>query len=155
MMRFHQVEVDDEVFQFVKTHAEPLEDTFNSAIRRLLPLSARQIQKNQLSTRDNPTSNSAGALPVVPRNIPQALRHILEVIRLVHGGAYTRKTATQYVARQDKIFPQTVLDKYCRQLSLTASQFDRLLEEPGLGELRNILKAKFTNHAQVIDEMLK
>lgn len=154
-MRLHQVEVDDEVFQFVQKHAEPLVDTFNSAIRRLLPLSEGQIQKNQLAEHDTPRSNSTGTLTAIPRNIPQALQHILEVVRLVRGGSYTRTTATQYVARQYKIFPQTVLDKYCRQLNLTAAQFDRLLEEPGLGELKNILKAKFVNYAQIIDEVVK
>lgn len=154
-MRFHQVEVDDDVFQFVKAHAEPLVDTFNSALRRLLPLSGRQIPSNQVSEKGFPPSASAVPLPSVPQHFPQALRHILEVVRLVRGGAYTRTTATQYVARQYKVFPQTVLDKYCRQLGLNAAQFDRLLEEPGLGELRKKLKAKFSSYAQAIDEVLK
>ena len=154
-MRFHQVEVDDDVFQFVKTHSEPLVDTFNSTLRRLLTLSGRQRKQNQVSEEDSFPSESAGTLPAVPQHLPQALRHILEVIRLVRGGAYTRTSATQYVARQYKVYPQTVLDKYCRQLGLTAAQFDRLLEEPGLGELRKKLKAKFPSHAQAIDEVLK
>jgi hypothetical protein len=153
-MRFHQVEVDDDIFQLVKAHAEPLVDTFNSALRRLLPLSVVQPQKNQLLKNDTPPSGGTAGLPLVPQHLPQALRHILEVVRLVRGGAYTRTTATQYVARQHKVFPQTVLDKYCRQLTLTASQFDRLLEEPGLGELRKRLKTKFSDHAQTIEEVL-
>lgn len=154
-MRFHQVEVDDDVFQFVKAHAEPLVDTFNSALRRLLPLSDRQILSNQASAKGSPLFVSASPLPSVPQHFPQALRQILEVVRLVRGSAYTRTTATQYVARQYKVFPQTVLDKYCRQLGLTAAQFDRLLEEPGLGELRKKLKSKFSSYAQAIDEVLK
>jgi hypothetical protein len=154
-MRFRQVEVDNDVFQFVKTHAEPLVDTFNSALRCLLPMSDTQTQKNHVVERDPGQTDTAGALPSVPRHLPQALKHILEVVRLVRGGAYTRTTATQYVARQYKVFPQTVLDKYCRQLSLTAAQFDRLLEEPGLGELRKKLKGRFSGHAQAIDEVLK
>ncbi len=153
-MRFHQVEVDDDVFQFVKTHAEPLVDTFNSALRRLLPLSETQGQKNQAFEQNSPPSGAAGAMPLVPQHLPQALRHILEVVRLVRGGAYSRTTATQYVARQYKVFPQTVLDKYCRQLGLTAAQFDRLLEEPGLRELRMRLQEKFSDHAKTIDEVL-
>jgi hypothetical protein len=153
-MRFHQVEVDDDIFQFVKAHAEPLVDTFNSALRRLLPLSVAQAEKNQTLGNDAPPPGGTAGLQVVPQHLPQALRHILEVVRLVRGGAYTRTTATQYVARQNKVFPQTVLDKYCRQLTLTASQFDRLLEEPGLGELRKRLKTKFPDHTQAIDEVL-
>jgi hypothetical protein len=154
-MRFHQVEVDNDVFQFVKTHAEPLVDTFNSALRRLLPLSGFQSQKNQVLEEGSLPSATVAALPSVPQHLPQALRHILEVVHLVRGGVYTRTTATQYVARQYKVFPQTVLDKYCRQLGLTAAQFDRLLEETGLGELRKKLKAKFSSYAQAIDEALK
>jgi len=153
-MRFHPVEVDDDVFQFVKAHAEPLADTFNSALRRLLPLSSPQTQKNQTDKSSSP-SEMAASLPAVPQHLPQALLHILEVVRLVRGGAYTRTTATQYVARQYKVFPQTVLDKYCRQLNLTAAQFDRLLEEPGLEGLRGKLKAKFVGHDEAIDEVLK
>lgn len=152
-MGFHKVEVDDDVFQFVKAHAEPLVDTFNSALRRLLMLSNIQNEKDQTFDKEPPLGTLA-ASPSVPPHLPQALRHILEVVRLVRGGAYARTTATQYVARQYKVCPQTVLDKYCRQLSLTAFQFDRLLEEPGLVELRKRLKSKFSGHTQAIDEVL-
>jgi hypothetical protein len=152
-MRFHQVEVDDDIFQFVKAHAEPLVDTFNSALRRLLPLSGAGVAKHQVPEKEASSERTAG-FPFVPQHLPQALRHILEVVRLVRGGAYTRTTATQYVARQYKVFPQTVLDKYCRQLNLTAAHFDRLLEEPDLSELRKKLKTKFPTHAQAIDEVL-
>ena len=99
-MRFHQVEVDEEVFEFIKTQTEPLVDTFNSALRRLLPLSETQGQKNQVFEQSSPPSGAAGAMPSVPQHLPQALRHILEVVRLVRGGAYSRPTATSYVARQ-------------------------------------------------------
>jgi len=130
-MRFHQVEVDDEVFRFVQKQAEPLVDTFNSALRRLLSLS-RHIVKE--TPKEEPKLHIV--LPSLPEGIPQSLRHIIEVICLVRGGAYTRAAATQHVAKIHKVFPQTILDKYCRQLSLTASQFDRLLEQTDLGELR-------------------
>ena len=78
-MRFHQVEVDDDVFQFVKTHSEPLVDTFNSTLRRLLTLSGRQRKQNQVSEEDSFPSESAGTLPAVPQHLPQALRHIARV----------------------------------------------------------------------------
>ena len=45
-MGFHKVEVDDEVFQYVKGHAEPLVDTFNSVLRRLLLASLIQKLTN-------------------------------------------------------------------------------------------------------------
>lgn len=153
-MRFHQVEVDDDIFEFVKAHAEPLVDTFNSTLRRLLPLSAVRAEKDQRVQTEAPSSGIGAGLPPVAESLPQALKHIFEVVRLVLGGAYTRTTATQYVARQYRVFPQTILDKYCRQLNLTAPQFDKLLEEPGLQELRKKLKAKFPNHSKAIDEVL-
>lgn len=154
-MRFHKVEVDDEVFQFVKVHAEPLVDDFNSALKRLLPLSSDfQTQKKaQISIKEQP-SGSENYLSSLPMHIPHALKQILDVVRLVRNGAYNRTTATQYVARRYNIFPQTVLDKYCRQLNLTASEFDGLLEKPDLNELRKILKEKFPDHAQIIEEIL-
>jgi len=154
-MSFHQVEVDDDVFEFVKKHAEPLVDTFNSVLRRLLLLPKNRIQEIRNHEENSSLSESIRTFSTVPKHLPQALRHILEVVRLVRGGAYARTTATRYVARQHKVFPQTVLDKYCRQLGLTAAQFDRLLEESDLGELKRRLKAKFVGHEQVIDEVLK
>lgn len=152
-MRTHQVEVDEEVFSFVKGHAEPLVDSFNSALRRLLLPGAAKAQGRAQAPKPRPI-NGDGALPSLPSGTPQALRQILEVAHLVRGGAYTRTAATQFVAKQHGVFPQTVLDKYCRQLQLTANQFDRLLEAKDATELRKILKSKFTEHAEAIDGAL-
>ena len=153
-MNMRQVEVDEEVFQFVKAHAEPLVDTFNSALRRLLPLSnigtQTKAHKEEI-VRPMPTSD----LPSFPSRTPGALRQVLEVVYLVIEGAYTRITATHYVARHHKVRNQTVYDKYCRQLNLTAEEFDRLLEQTELSDLRKILKSKFPKYAQIIDEVLK
>lgn len=145
-MRVHQVEVDDEVFLFVKARAEPLEDTFNSALRRLLPLEGRD--KKPLATV------AASAMLTFPTGTPEALRQILEVVRLVRGRAYTRTAATQFVAKQHGVFPQTVLDKYCRQLQLSATEFDQLLEQNDLVRLREILRSKFPAQAEIIEHTL-
>ncbi len=154
-MRMHQVEVDDEVFSFVKAHAEPLTDTFSSALRRLLPLGGPDRPNRAAPNPHAPPANGGSLIPSMPRGAPKALREILEVMRLVFGGAYTRTAATQFVAKQHGIFPQTVLDKYCRQLQLTASQFDGLLEQKGLVDLRRILRSKFPAHTEVIEDVLK
>jgi len=151
-MEFHKVEVDDDVFQYVKRNAEPLIDTFNSTLRRLL------LAPNQKS--DKPKQKvvspfqASELLPNLPGQTPQALRHILEVAYLVHGGAYDRRSATQFVAKQHNVFFQTVLDKYCRQLNMKAREFDRLLEQPELTDLKRILKSKFPDYKQLIDETL-
>jgi negative regulator of replication initiation len=153
-MRTHQVEVDDEVFSFVKGRAEPLVDNFNSALRRLLPLGEAKTQRRAQSPKPDHPINGGTHLSSLPNGTPQALRQILEVAQLVRGGAYTRTAATQYVAKQHRVFQQTVLDKYCRQLNLTANQFDRLLEQDKLPDLRQVLRSKFPDHAEVINGAL-
>jgi hypothetical protein len=147
-VRTHQVEVDDEVFAFVKGHAEPLVDTFNSALRRLLPMDRPKPPGPAETTKVHSGNGTALSLP---GGTPQALRQILEVAHMVRGRAYTRTAATQFVAKQHRVFPQTVLDKYCRQLQLTAAQFDRLLEQQNSSELGKILKSKFPEHGNAID----
>ena len=152
-MNTHQVHVDDEVFQFVKTHAEPLVDDFNSTLRRLLALTVSQSRK--CTSETSAPQPKSGALPSLPSGTPIALARILEVVHLVRNGAYARTSATQFVAKHHNVFPQTVIDKYCRQLGLTASQFDRLLEEQNLGGIRKLLKGKFASHTDVVDKFLK
>ncbi|MCD6534643.1 MAG: hypothetical protein J7L25_11320 [Deltaproteobacteria bacterium] len=152
MMQFHKVEVDDEVFQYVKNNAEPLVDTFNSTLRRLL-LGSNLKRDISISEKVG-LPRSEGVLPNLPRQTPEALRHTLEVAFLVIGGAYDRPAATQFVAKQHHVFPQTVLDKYCRQLNLKAREFDRLLDQPELSELKKILTSKFPDYQNVIEDTL-
>lgn len=152
-MRYHQVEVDEEVFRFVKGHAEPLVDTFNSALRRLLPLSRTKVQMSPDSGSDDKKTGSHVGLPALPGHIPVALSQILEVVYLVRHGAYTRSMATVRVAKNRNVAPQTILDKYCRQLNLRADEFDRLLQTD-LEALRKRLKSKFSRYSETIDGIL-
>jgi hypothetical protein len=151
-MELHKVEVDDDVFQYVKGHAEPLVDTFNTALRRLLLSNGAKVIKAEQKVVD--PKRVDGLLPNLPNQTPQALRHTLEVAFLVRGGAYDRTDATQLVAKLHNVFPQTVLDKYCRQLNLKAREFDRLLEQPGLSDLKTLLKSKFPDYSRLINETL-
>ena len=144
-MRMHQVEVDDEVFSLVKTNAEPLVDTFNSSLRRLLPLGIFTANGTSSVHKDR-------SFPV---GTPEALRQILRVVQLVLDGSHSRKSATQFVAKELKVAPQTVIDKYGRQLNLSAPQFDKLLDEVNLLSLQKILKSKFPSHIDVIEEALR
>jgi negative regulator of replication initiation len=154
-MRFFKVDVDEQVFQFVKGHAEPLVDTFNSTLRRLLPLlSTAKIAIQPVSATEDGKQINSKELPMIPRHTPAALSQILEVVNLVRGGAYTRAMATHRIAKHRNITPQTVLDAYCRQLNLRADQFDRLLAQADLEELRKILKSKFPRNSEIIDEIL-
>jgi len=152
-MRFHQVEVDDDVFRFVKEHAEPLVDNFNSMLRRLLPLGASKA-RHRLPEVEAGAPKGGNLLPTLPIGTLQALRQTLEVAHLVRGGAYTRTAATQFVSKQHGISPQAVPDKYGRQMHLTASRFDRLLEQQDFVDLQKLLKSKFPEYGNAIAEVL-
>jgi hypothetical protein len=154
MYRTHRVEVDDEVFQFVKGRAEPLVDDFNSALRRLLPLKG-PLQGNPNSGQAASSVVRTGGLPELPKRTPEALRHILEVTYLVRSGSYPRRDATREIARWHYVAYQTVCDKYTRQLGLKAHEFDRLLEEDDLAGLRKMLEEKFAEHCDLIDKTLR
>src|SRR5215467_7673413 len=101
----HNVEVDDEVFAFVQTHAEPLVDTFNSALRRILASRKTMIGQGPAPAT---SSSTGGDAYEVPPGTPQALIQILEVVRLVHSGTHTRTGATKQAATKLRVFPQTV-----------------------------------------------
>ena len=78
----------------------------------------------------------------------------MEVAYLVSKCGESRTGATRAVAKLHDVAPQTVQDKYCRQLNFTALEFDRLLDEPGLEALRGNLKDKFYEHMELIDDVL-
>ena len=146
-MKFHQVEVDDEVFRHVKKHAEPLVDSFNTAIRRLLNLegTAKRVER---------PATSSGGNGSVPPGTPKALAQVLEVASLVVRNDWSRTDATREIARRRQITQQAVNDKYGRQLGFRAEQFDRLLGQPGLNDLKKLLNEKFPRHRDVIAQWL-
>jgi hypothetical protein len=149
-MPMHKVEVDDEVFAFVKKHAEPLVDTFNSTLRRLLPLEASAESQNLQTTPARP-NKAEDHLPCLPGGVPQALRQILEVAALVMAGVFTRTEATKHVAKLHGVAPSTVADKYGRQLNLKSYEFDRLLDPENNLRLLDLLRRKFPAHSAQID----
>lgn len=147
-MPMHKVEVDDEVFAFVQSHAEPLVDSFNSALRRILAsgeavASLRPVPGTREAKGDEGYRFSPGT--------PQALGQILAVVRLVHSGSCTRSEATRRVATKLGVTPQTVLDKYTRQLDLTAAQFDGLLAPERCEELQKLLLSRFPEYVDTVD----
>lgn len=147
-MKMHQVEVDDEVFRFAKKEAEPLVDSFNTAIRRLLGLDGSVGRKGGQASK--PVSGNIS----IPPGTPRALAQILEVAELVLRNNWTRTDATREVSRRRNVTPQTVNDKFGRQIGLTAEQFDRLLGQPGLNDLKKVLNEKFPRHRDVVASVL-
>ena len=147
-MAQHKIEIDGDVFQFLKEKAEPFIDTPNTVLRRLL-LEHSKAQTGQTLK----VVKAEGTAIELPVGVPAALRETLEVAALaIRGGS--RTGATHMVARKYNIAPQTVLDKYCRQLGLRANDFDRLLAQPGRAELIHRLTAKFPGFSGLIRKVL-
>jgi len=148
-----QVQVDDEVFQAVQSHAVALVDDFNSALRKVLRLAPEVRPGRQPSPMI--AKQDKGSFPDLPQGLPKALEQILQVTHLTRGRSRTRQDATRLVALHHRVAPQTVLDKYCRQLGLTADAFDRLLGETGRRELRSRLVSQFPQFASIITAIVQ
>jgi len=152
----HQIEVDDDVMTYLKSKAEAFVDNPNSVLRRELlgQRTPTPTQAAPVKRRPSVLYSDAPNFPLMISGTPQALRQILNVVYLVGKGTYTRPEATAVVAKALQVTPQTVLDKYCRQLGLTAFQFDQLLDEQQFTTLRTLLKKKFPEQHAVIDRII-
>ncbi len=139
-MKTYEITVDEDVWSSLKKHAEPLEDTPNTVLRRIL-------LKDKGSTADtNKSLTKKEEFPTFTAGVPKALAQILEVIYLVKKEGLTRTDATNKVADKRGTAFQTVIDKYCRQLNKRAFEIDNLLQDGKLDEFRLLLERKFINH---------
>lgn len=152
-MAYHQVQVDDEVFELVKASARPLEDTFNTALKRIL---LPNVNEGPARVRNEMTNNNhvCVTIPSFPVGTPQALQQILSVVYLVRKLGHSRTKATQIVARRLNVAPQTVQDKYCRQLQISSADFDKILHQDTMNNLRDVLNEKFTQNSELIEETI-
>jgi len=150
-MKWYTLEVDEIIWDYLQKHAEPLTDTANTVLHRLLfKTSSKTSNYDDLEPR---------AKSIVGRSrstgMPKALTQVLEVGYEVVKMGRSRPDATKIVAnRHGRRAPQTVIDKYCRQLGLKAHEFDELLMESGLQTLISILKERFPRHHDYIDSFL-
>jgi hypothetical protein len=139
-MSMHHIEIDDQVWDHLKQFAEPFVDTPNTVLRRLLLDTAAETDHDEE--------------PLAVMNIdgvPKALSQILEVLYEIEVNHCSRTEATHRVARKRGTAPQTVIDKYCRQLNKRAHEIDRMLADPSYAEFRQLLMEKFTAHQSVIN----
>lgn len=151
-MKWHRIEVDNEVFEYLKKMAEPFVDTPNSVLRREL------LHRDRLTTRGTSQlakTSDNGKKDSFPVSTPVALQQILEVVHLVKKDAFKRNDATHIVAKRHGVFPQTVNDKYGRQLGITADEFDRILAKLDMSELETLLIEKFPSHGGAIRKFLR
>jgi hypothetical protein len=139
----HQIEVDSEVYAFLKNNAEPFEDTPNSVLIRFLPLTK--------TVRLTPNDELRKVLPEFPASVPHALAETLEMIFLVTKEGFNRVEATHKVADIRGISTQAVLDKYCRQLNKRAYQVDELLTPAKLDKFKALLLGKYPHHKAIIE----
>ena len=140
----HTIEIDDEVMAALQSKAVPFVDTPNSVLRREL-LRASEARPGRIPTPEAHTREMKAHLARValPFGAPVALVHTLEVVAYMRRAGIDRTRATVFVARQHGVARETVADKYCRQLGLTAAQLDRMLAEPTLAQLTSRLCAKY------------
>jgi len=83
--------------------------------------------------------------------ITNQLQIILEVIEHVRKNGQTRLKAIQLVAEKRGIARATVNDKCCRLLGINAETFDKMINEPNLEELRNLMISKWEKHKDLIN----
>jgi len=145
-MVFRKIDVDETIWELLKKNAEPFEDTPNSVLHRLLigiePPTERPVGK----------AENKGERWNFPVGTPRALMHTLEVIFEVRKHGLLRNDATNLVARREGVAPQTIIDKYCRQLGKRAHEIDGYLSEKDLSQFKALLKLKFPMHSQFIEQ---
>jgi hypothetical protein len=141
-MKMFPIEIDESVWHYLQKRAEPFIDTPNSVLRRLLFGASTKPVKKKVEP-EIPSITIEGT--------PKSLAQILEVIYEMEINGYSRTEATNRVAETRGTAPQTITDKYCRQLGQKAHEIDQLLAEPGYGQFKALLKNKFSGHQQIID----
>ena len=141
-MKLYPIEIDERVWHYLQQNAEPFVDTPNSVLSRLL-----------FGTEEN--KEDPQALFTIPsvdiEGLPKSLSQILEVVYEMEVNGYSRIQATNRVAKKRGTAPQTITDKYCRQLGKRAHEIDELLTEPGYNGFKNLLTSKFSSHRGIID----
>ncbi|MFC1962874.1 hypothetical protein ACFLWB_02625 [Chloroflexota bacterium] len=146
-LKMHAIEVDEEVYSFLKNQAEPFRDTPNSVLRRFLPLKG---EGNLIHS--HPTE---GMLRKFTDSVPSALAQILQMVILVKTEGLNRVEATRKVANLRGISTQSVIDKYCRQLGKKAREIDDFLVHSNLNLFERLLVLRFRDHKDVIESTFR
>lgn len=141
-MAMYSIEIDEKIWHLLQQHAEPFVDTPNSVLNRLL-VAGQETRPEDVPLFSLPTVSIQG--------LPKSLSQILEVVYEMEVNGYTRTQATNRVAKKRGTAPQTITDKYCRQLGKRAHEIDELLTEPGFSSFKELLTDKFAAHRGIID----
>ena len=142
-----KIEIDGDVFAFLRSKVRNFNETPNSVLRRELGLDKKPVATD---------SRSFQSVPVfMPTSAPAALSQVVEVVELVRINGMDRVSATLRVAERLKVARETVGDKYGRQLDISSYEFDALLKEKSLAKLQTKLIQKFPRYEEVIVEAVK
>lgn len=142
-MPMHKIEVDDEVYSYLESKIKSFADNPNTVLHGLL-----------FGNNSSLSADATLLIPQLPLGTPKALEQILQVVHLIRAKGYSRSEATRAVAGHYGIATETVIDKYTRQLGLTAIEFDGLLAESNESELREYLSDKFEGYESLIKQYL-
>jgi negative regulator of replication initiation len=145
-MKMHSIEVDEEVYDYLKSNAEPFKDTPNTVLRRLL-LKIEIVDPKKNDIRSD--------LPKFSESVPNALAEILEMIFLVKSKGLSRINATHTVAKLRRISTQAVIDKYTRQLRKKAYEIDELLTSPNMNKFKILLVERFPYHKNIVEKVFE
>jgi hypothetical protein len=162
-VRRYTIEVDEEVFSYLEERAKARLETHNTVLHRELLkngwVSVLPVISDTVHTpgrkRVNGEAPTLTGLPSLPFDTPAALQQVLWVTHLVRKNGRARSDASADVAKRLRVAPQTVNDKYCRQLGLTANGFDKLLRDPVLTELEQMLSQRFPRYRSTVKGVLK
>jgi hypothetical protein len=147
-MRTYSIEIDEKIWNYLKSQAEPFEDTPNSVLNRLLFGAG--------ATRPAPTATTPTVEELkIPSRIPRALSQTLEMIYEVKKYKYTRLEASKIIAKRHAVAVQTITDKFCRQLNKTSNEIDKLLTENDLSTLKALLIEKYQLHKDQINSFFE
>jgi negative regulator of replication initiation len=144
--KMYQIDVDEEVYEFLKQKAIPFKEINpNSVLRRLLLSDIHQdeIRENEI----------VQVFPEYPCGTPRALEQILDMIILVKNEGYNRIEATKTVADLIGVKRETIMDKYCRQLNKKVYEIDELLMSSNIDKFKELLFEKFPYHRQAINKV--
>ena len=141
-MKQYTIEIDEDIWHHLQGHAEPFVDTPNSVLKRLL-------FDDKTQREETPPAFSIPTVSI--QGLPKSLAQILEVVYEMEVNGYSRTEATNRVAKKRGTAPQTVTDKYCRQLGKRAHEIDELLAEPGHTSFKELVADKYPDHHSIIE----
>jgi len=141
-MKMHLIEIDEKIWSHLQQNAEPFVDTPNSVLNRLI-FGEEGKKEEAAASFSIPTISIQG--------LPKSLTQILEVVYEIEVNGYSRTQATHRVAKKQGAAPQTITNKYCRQLGKKAHEIDELMAEPGYAGFKDLLTDKYSVHREIIE----